>query len=194
MLTVVCVLSVGPKRSYDRSHVERLRGMVAAHLDDAYEFVCLDDSPFPGWWAKISLFEPGRFKGRVLYLDLDVTVTGPLDDLAFYAARFVAIRDWERPGFNSSVMAWDAGAVDRLYHTFTPEVMDRLAGDQDWITEALPWKALPEYFPAALCRSYKRHIRPRLDHSLPPDCRVVCYHGRPKSWDLPLDHLGVGYG
>ena len=92
MLIIACVLSPGP--TYRREHVERLRGMVAAHMAQPYRFICLEDSPWPGFWAKVSLFEPGRFTGRVLYLDLDVTVVGPLDDLADYPHPFAACRDW----------------------------------------------------------------------------------------------------
>lgn len=182
MLTVACVLSHGPKRSYDRSHVERLAAMVAQHMSQPYRFVCLDDSPFSGWWAKISLFKPGRFRGRVLYLDLDVTVTGGLDDLADFPAPFAIIKDWNRPGVNSSVMVWDAGAADIAYAEFDERLMGCLHGDQDWLGLQILQRAT---FPPRWCRSYKRHIRPRLDGSLPPDCRVVVYHGWPKSWDLP---------
>ena len=79
-LTVACVLSAGP--TYNRSHVERLERMIATHMLQPYRFVCVDDSPFQGFWSKVSLFQTGRFSGRVLYLDLDVTVIGSLDDLA----------------------------------------------------------------------------------------------------------------
>ncbi len=183
MLTVACVLSKGG--TYDRCHVDRLAGMVEQHVEQPYRFVCLDDSPFPKWWAKISLFEPGRFKGRVLYLDLDVTVTGGLDDLADYPAPFVGINDWERPGINSSVMAWDAGVADHLFTEFEPSVMGRLRGDQNWINEAMPTATI---FPRAWCPSYKHNILRRLNNNLPKDCRVVVFHGHPKCWDLPPDH------
>ncbi len=184
MLTVACVLSPGP--IYDRSHVDRLAGMVAEHMAQPYRFVCVDDSPFPGWWAKISLFEPGRFEGRVLYLDLDVTITGGLDDLAGFAADapipFAIIDDWNRPGFNSSVMAWLAGMGDRVFTEFEPSVVARLHGDQNWIQEQHPAAAT---FPRPWCCSYKKDILPRmLNDSVPKDCRVVVYHGAPKPWDL----------
>ena len=181
-LTVACVLSGS---AYDRSHVERLAGMVKRHMVQPYRFVCLDDSPFPRWWAKVSLFGPGRFEGRVLYLDLDVTITGELDDLADFPATFAIIDDWNRPGFNSSVMAWDAGVADHLFTEFEPSVMNRLHGDQNWVEEIMPQAAT---FSRLLCRSYKKSILPRLNDSLPKDCRVVVFHGRPKCWDLEPGH------
>lgn len=178
MLTVVCVLSEGPR--YDRSHVERLEAMVAEHLDIPYRFECLVGSPYPGWWAKISLFEPGRFKGRVLYLDLDVTVVDALDDIAYYAAPFAAIDDWLRPTVNSSVMAWDAGEVDHLFTDFDESVMERLAGDQDWISERLPDTAT---FPPEWCVSYRKHVR--MFGVVPDGAKVVVFHGFPDPWEVP---------
>ena len=157
--------------------------MVAEYLRQPYRFTCVKDSPYPGWWAKVSLFEPGRFKGRVLYLDLDVTVVGNLDDLADYPYPFAAIKDYQFPlTINSSVMVWDAGFADSVFNDFTPSVMQRLHGDQNWLHEKVP----AFHFPRPWCPSYKAHVLP---HGVPADARVVVYHGRPKSWELPPDHL-----
>ncbi len=180
MLTVACVLSEGPKRVYNIEHVRRLQDMVSQHLDRLYHFVCITDSPFPGWWAKISLFEPGRFRGRVLYLDLDVTVVKRLDDLAFYPAPFVAIKDWLRPTINSSVMVWDAGEVDNLFTKFDESVMDRLKGDQDWITEQMPEA---KTFPRDWCVSYRKSVK--MFGVVPPSAKIVVFHGFPKPWEVP---------
>ena len=150
--------------------------MVSEHMSQPYKFVCVDDSPFPGWWAKVSLFQPGRFSGRVLYLDLDVTIVGALDDLADYPYPFAAIRDYQYPlQINSSVMAWDAGVADCVYNDFTQEVMDRLHGDQNWVNEKIPDVAR---FPAGWCRSYRQECR----FSVPKGTRVVVWHGMPKPW------------
>ena len=189
MLTVACVLSEGP--TYNRSHVSRLERMVAEHLKQPYRFICLDDSPFPGWWAKISLFEPGRFVGRVLYLDLDVSVIGNLDDLAAYPSPFAIIENFkemkerDKARFNSSVMAWDAGIADNMYSTFNGSVMQRMSGDQDYISEQMPNAAT---FPDGWCVSYKVRRYAKFN-TLSKDTRVVCYHGKPKVWDLPDNDL-----
>ena len=179
MLTVACVLSEGPKRVYNIEHVHRLQDMVAQHLDNSYQFLCINDSPFPGWWAKISLFKPGRFKGRVLYLDLDLTIVGGLDDIAHYDAPFVAIDDWLRPTINSSVMAWDAGVADHVFTNFTEADMERLHGDQDWITEQMPKVKM---FPREWCVSYRKSVR--RFRAVPPAAKIVVFHGFPKPWDL----------
>ncbi len=196
MLTVACVLSKGPKRSYDATHVERLQKMVAEHVEQPYRFLCLTNEEvpceslplirnWPGWWSKIELFCPGLFRGerdRVLYLDLDVTVTGNLDDLANEPEPFIICRDFQRLGLglNSSVMAWDAGYADIIYTLFTEDVMERLNGDQNWIREVLPNATV---FPRSWCISYKKS----LGYKRPADMRVLIYHGDPKPWDLDDD-------
>ena len=192
MLTVACVLSEGPKRTYDHTHVERLMRLVKGQLTQPYRFLCLtnDDrvpceslslvKDWPGWWSKVELFCPDLFKmnERILYLDLDVTITGNLDDLANYSAPFVICRDFLKLGFNSSVMAWDAGYADTIYTLFNDDVMERLNGDQNWIQEVLPDTAV---FPKRWCISYKRS----LVEGRPTDMRVLVYHGDPKPWEVP---------
>lgn len=180
MLTVACVLSRGPRRAYGPEHVERLREQVAEHLAEPHEFVCVDDSPYPGWWAKVSLFEPGRFSGRVLYLDLDVTVVGPLGDLAAFPHPLAACRDFLSLRVNSSVMAWDAGSFDDLCDDFSEDVMERLHGDQDWFWErrARDFACFPRHW----CVSYKVAT---LTQEWPDDMRVIVFHGAPKPWEIP---------
>ena len=180
MLTVACVLSEGPKRIYDRSHVTRLASMVAEYMEQPYRFVCLDDSPFSGWWAKLSLFEPGRFEDRVLYLDLDVTVVDSLDEIANYQAPFVAIKDWLRPTINSSVMVWDVGVMDHVFLNLTEDDMERLHGDQDWITEQMPHA---EVFPRSWCVSYRKSVQ--MFGVVPAGAKIVVFHGFPKPWEVP---------
>lgn len=189
MLTVACVFK--ESETYKRSHVDRLEQLVAHHMSQPYKFVCVDDSELPGWWAKIDLFRPGRFRGRVLYLDLDTTVIGGLDDLANYPPAFAAIgnfaeiKEANKARFNSSVMAWDADDAGHLFTEFTASVMDRMKGDQDWISERM---LDAQEFPADWCVSYKvrRYLKLR---TLPTDARVICYHGKPKPWELPDDDI-----
>ncbi len=147
LLTVVCV-NVGDK--YPAEHVNILRAMVSRNLDIPHRFVCMTDDrrgldndiePFaapdgmPGWWAKLGLFRPGMFQGRVLYLDLDVCVTGRLEPLVQDRG---IVKDWHLPGFNSSVIVWDGDDLSSVWTLFRPEDMGRLRGDQDWLNEVIP--------------------------------------------------------
>ena len=177
-VTVACV-KWGKK--YGPEYVNILREMVAKNLSVLHRFVCLTDDaeglaqgieimPLPkgldGWWNKLALFQPGRFEGRVIYLDLDVCVTGNLDELA---SRDGIIKDWHLEGYNSSVISWEAGKLDHLWTHFDKVTVPlRLAGDQDWITEQAK---LPVY-PKSWCLS---HIG---CETWPPNgAKVVCFHG-----------------
>lgn len=192
MLTVACVLKGGG--IYTPDWVFRLRNMVARNLSVEHDFVCLTDYlpdllpgvktaglahpvTLTGWWAKIELFRPGLFHGRVLYFDLDTVITGDLEPLATQAGKFIGIRDWGHPGkINSSVMAWDARACHGIYQDLKVRTLDEMRGDQDWITAwvgpcAVTW-------PSEMVVSYKRHCTGGVRY--PVDARVVCFHGRPK--------------
>lgn len=162
-LTVACVWVQGHV-PFSARYVTRLRSMVARHLDRPHRFVCLTDrtkalpeietigipwtGALKGWWAKITLFTPGKFTGRVLYLDLDTLIVDALDPIVDYPAPFALIPDagtfQGKEGkavvkrFNSSVMVWDAGVNDDISTTYTHAIADRLWGDQDRIGELHP--------------------------------------------------------
>lgn len=174
-LTVACVWVQG-NVPYGVEYVTRLKAMVAKHLPVAHQFVCLTDRPWElpadvesipipsvgtmfGWWAKIQLFSPSRFDGRVLYLDLDTLIVGDLNWVAQFPSSFALIPDAGSfqpkthhrvvKRFNSSVMVWDAGVNTQLFTNWTPAVAKRLWGDQDLIGEQWPHAGMmpAEWFP-----------------------------------------------
>lgn len=188
-LHVACVRT-GPK--YSRDYVLILLDMVRRNLDQDFHFWCITDDPFEHpeigiiearpellhWWQKVYLFSPDmpwNEGDRVLYLDLDVAVVGRLEDLADTPG---IIRDWNLPGFNSSVMVWNHGEHANIWSSFMLETMYELDGDQDWITslseidDRYRWQP----FPREWCASYKA-LR---DEFPPTGTKVVVYHGKPK--------------
>lgn len=177
MLTVACVFVRGHV-AFTAEYVERLHSMTRRFINREFEFVCLTDHPkqlpkgvrsiridapkagIKGWWSKLELFKPGRFGGRVLYLDLDTLLVSSLDEIIDYPAQFALAPDGA-PNFkgaeglkvvkryNSSVMVWDWDVVGDIYRNWTAAVAGRLWGDQDWIGEQCEWAAkMPaEWFP-----------------------------------------------
>jgi hypothetical protein len=116
------------------------------------------------YWNKVQLFHPERqWQGRVLYLDLDTLIVAPLQPILDVSASFAITEDPHRFGmktrdyygrqivrkFNSSLMLWDGGTHTHLCTDWTPDVAQRLSGDQDWIAEQCPEAfALPRsWFP-----------------------------------------------
>lgn len=178
MLTVACV-ETGNYCGRGAEYVDKLRAMTARHLKAAHRFVCLRDGP-PSWWAKIDLFRPGLFSGRVLYFDLDSVITGPLDGLAGRKGLIhLGMWGWKKNDYGSGCMVWDAGEHEEIFTRFTPQVPERFRGDQDWLTHLGGWDALP--FP--LVCSAKYHCK----NGPPKGASVVCFHG-PKKPHNVSDH------
>ena len=91
---VVCI-KWGTK--YGPEYVNILYAMVKRNITIPHKFVCITDDPtdltpgihilpmqesiVEGWWHKLTLFKPtiGDLTGRILFLDLDVIITGNID-------------------------------------------------------------------------------------------------------------------
>lgn len=185
-LTVACVRW---GRKYGDEYVLRLQSMCRRNLPP-HQFVCFTDdvpdgvwraplpSDLPTWWSKVGLFKPGLFAGDVLYLDLDVVITGRLDGLVELLevdrTRLWAPDDFGYPltsprkgigpdmrrllggdgTINSSVMLWHGDAPRAVWDDFRPAKMDEVHGDQNWITQAL-WPHGIRLLPAGWASSYK---------------------------------------
>lgn len=154
----------------------------------------------PGWWQKIGLFkaglipqlnctnheclctEDGSVPRRVLYLDLDVVVTGSLDPVLRVEIPRDGLVMGENFGpnkpqaaHNSSVMLWQTGTCAEIFDDYSADVRAALHGDQCWI-----WRRMASRireFPVWALRSYKYDCRGRAH--IPEGCRVVVFHGSP---------------
>jgi uncharacterized Rossmann fold enzyme len=200
VINVVSV-NVGPKYSMDRVTV--LHDMVARNLSNQKQrHWCLTDRPdelpegieaipafggLPGWWNKVALFSPAMpwSEGdEILYMDLDVCVTGRLEELPHGI-----IKDWHWPGYNSSVMRWAHGDHSQIWTAFDPEVIDKPSealagvlpkgqvngGDQEWIGQVSSW----DLFPREWFISYRNAV------AWPPDgSKAIIFHGEPKPWEV----------
>ena len=105
---------------YGPEYVNRLYAMVHRHLSGDFRFVCLtDDStgirsevqclPIPALdlppgipergWTKLATFSADLhgLRGTALFLDVDVVVTGSLDDFFTQPGEFLIIHDYKRP-------------------------------------------------------------------------------------------------
>lgn len=187
MLTVACV-NWGTK--YPIKYVTVLEAMVKRNLTVPHRFVCLTDHPekykcetielpkgLHGWWNKLYLFKKGLFDDKVLFLDLDIVITGSLDELVEKTG-FISIKDWNYDSYNSSVMI--LGDNPEVWDDFLLKInriTDKYHGDQDWITEKLRFR---RYFPAEWILSYRKSCQ----GGVPKDCKIVCFHGEPKPADV----------
>ena len=189
MLTV-CLLQWNNYLGMGDRYVAAMRGMLSRHLTVPHEVVVVTErditSDRKGWFVKLDLLE--MFDGEVLYLDLDVILTGNIDFLVNYGRKnpyaIWARDDWSYPitrpsngreaTINSSVMYW-SGRKDM---TGAEELIPVTHGDQGIISQ-LFWPHGIELFPYTQIKSYKYDTLQGRGHG--PIC--VC-HGNPKPHEL----------
>jgi hypothetical protein len=201
---IACVLRSGG--AYKPEHVRRLQAQAAKFAPDV-TFVCLSDvrvpgvmtwplrHDWPGWWSKIELFRHSAFGvgARVLYLDLDTTIVGDLRPLLDRPEPFLALANfYVRAGrqtvggeLGSGLMQWTAGDMGHIYDRFAVNPDGIMAncggyGDQLFIHNEAGERAYwQDVVPDAVV-SYKVHCA----KGVPESAKVVCYHGRPRPWEV----------
>jgi hypothetical protein len=130
-----------------------------------------------------------NINGRILYIDLDTLITGSLDEIASINTGFVVLRDFYTglitsltgtDNVGSGLMSWTAGEHAHIWTEFLKDphgAMESVAphGDQKWVQKIqLDRQYWQDLVPNQVV-SFKVHCR----NGLPPNARVVCYHGRP---------------
>ena len=162
-----------------------------------------------GAMRKVSLFRPGLIAGLagpVLGFDLDVVITGPLDDLLNVAPGKVAMRaDWVearrgRPTGHGSVFRFDPALHPWLYRTMAADptgTVERARGSEQRMTSTLAQeRGAFAYLPPDWVASFKHDCYPwfPLNWALPPrlpsGARVVCFHGHPKMPEAVAGYAG----
>jgi hypothetical protein len=217
-------------RKYGPEFVNALREAVSRHLPGPFRFLCLTDdatgldpgietAPIPEvplvpalldkarhgeGWRKFALFsrEIG-LEGSVLFLDIDIAVTGDLDRFFSYEpGRFCIIRDWleiRRQPFrrlfsrrfhpsgdaNSSVFRYEMPKHAYVYDFFV--------ANQDWadrafhLSQEFVGAAVGDraFWPAEWVVSFKRSCVPVFPLNFfrepkePRSASIIAFHGRP---------------
>lgn len=158
---------------------------------------------WPGWWAKLELFRPD-IHDDIFFLDLDTVITGDISTL-LAEKRLMMLNDFYHPEFAASgVMRIPHEVKHEVWHrfTFNPERhmrIHRIAGDQGFLSRTLTPARWQDNYPDQFI-SYKAHVaacwmpgftetRSAGDGTLPPDARIVCFHGFPRPWEVQLDWI-----
>jgi len=224
MVTVLC-MKWGSK--YGPEYVDRLYGMVARNLSRPFRFVCLTDrpeeiraevtcAPIPRLppiaqpkergWLKIASFSPelaGLLDETVLFLDLDVIVTGSLDPLFDHPGAFPMIRDWYHPVRlvgNSSVYRYRPAERRALFEAFRQDadaIVTRIRNEQEFVSEYLEARGELSFWPRAWCQSFRVSclapwpMRAWETPRRPDDCRVLVFHGEPKPPEALVGRRGL---
>lgn len=189
---------------YSIEYVEKLYNSVKRNLTIPFEFVCITNhetvpdgvnkikpplsNTNTGWWQKVGLFAPTLFPkdSRVLYLDLDVVITGSLDNIVSVTEPFCMIENFgpnkKHAAHNSSIMVWTpTNKTQAIYDSFSDDVMKELHGDQCYI-----WRVLRNdihNFPKNWIVSYKYEKIKQWQHQ-DDDTSIIIFHGKPKPADV----------
>lgn len=154
-----------------------------------------------GAMRKVSLFKPGLIpdlEGPILGFDLDVVITGDLEQIWAMAPGSVAMRhDWTekrkgRPTGHGSVFRFDPEEHAFLYNDLAAnpyeEVEKARGSEQRYTSHKAMDRGVFSYIPETWVASFKYDCNPFPGNwfrppTLSPDARVVCFHGRPKMPD-----------
>jgi len=192
----VCTFRWGEK--YGPEYVERLAAGVARNLKREHDFCVFAPEPedehlttIPGCFARLRLWDPewqarnGFKRGdRIVCLDLDLIVTGPLDPLFDRDDEFLILQGANAANpcpYNGSVFSLIAGTNHHVWTDFSLEAARELpayefADDQLWLAHKLPgakgWKVGPE----SGIYAYQKPSWPQ-GEALPRDARIVAFPG-----------------
>lgn len=186
---------------YGPEYVNRLFRGVTRHCSAPFRFWCFTDDAsayekgihvivakdLGGWWNHLYAFS-GWTEERQLLIDVDDVVVGSLDDLAGYEGPHALNSDVYRPqnvDGGCQVIPREANRV--LYDEFmqAPKAIKaRYCSDKEYYIDRInDAPRLEALFPFQWV-SYKVHC----GAGLPPNARIVGFHGEPKPADLPVDH------
>jgi len=203
---------------YSAEYVNRLYKSVKRNISGALRFICFTDDTtgiiddvechaipeitlpakdFVTGWRKIAVWQAPLLdlQGDVLFLDIDIVVTGSLDALFEYEPNeFVVIENWTQMGMgigNTSVFKFPIGRFKHVYDDLmanTEHYLKEFRIEQQYISAKIPsqkfWK--PEWV-----ISFKHSCLPKFPKNLlkapelPNNARIVAFHGKPD----PIDAL-----
>jgi hypothetical protein len=205
-LRIFTVLKAGGE--YRALHVHALKAQILKRLPDA-RFVCLTDMDVPGvecialkhgwagWWSKMELLRPD-IEGRIFYLDLDTIITGALEPVVA-VERLTLLREFRRretgvQSLGSGLMMLPQADRAAPWADFSSApaqhmVTHAIGGDQHFLNRHfLPHAARWQDVVNGIY-SWKTHCTsgnaPNLFGRIPPDARIVCFHGPPRPWAVP---------
>jgi hypothetical protein len=183
----VCCLNWRNFLGHGEKYVERLHNGIKRHAGEAdYTFRAFTETDLPGgakgWWNKLALFEPGRFPrgARVVFIDLDTVITGPLEGILGYSGDLAYLSDFTDAADGASgVIAWEVSQeTENIYLAWKlagkPQFHPQ--GDGGWISAMMvDADRLQDLFPGQFV-SFKKHCL----LGVPDEASMVCFHGLPR--------------
>jgi len=209
MQTVIC-MKWGTR--YGSEFVNRLYNAIQRHTTRKTRLVCFTDDasginpevqiePIPEIdlpealknkpWRKITMWKAplADLEGDVLFLDLDLVITGNLDDLFDYEpGRYCVAENWTQIGQgigNTSCYRFPVGKFKHLYDNLQADPVGKT--EKHRISQVYISREIGEiiFWPRLWCASFKHTLIPKWPMNffktpeLPEDTRIVAFTGKP---------------
>jgi hypothetical protein len=184
--------------AYSDEYVDKLRAGVARHLKQPYEFKVFAPEPedeyltqIPGCMARLRLWDTDwqaaqgiEHGDRLVTLDLDLVVTGPLDELFDRPHPFTILGHANSANpcvYNGSVQMLRAGYRPDMWTDFSLALVNKLPhyqfpDDQGYLFARLGGEAIWDCGPRSGIWSFKKRSWPGGD-DLPKGARIVAFPG-----------------
>ena len=209
MQTIIC-MKWGTR--YGPEFVNRLFNAIQRHTKRKTRLVCFTDDneginpnvqiePIPEInlpanliqtpWRKLTMWKAplADLAGDVLFLDLDLVITGNLDDLFDYEPRrFCVIQNWTQIGKkigNTSCFRFPVGKHTHIFDDIQinrEPILEKYRIEQVYISKEIDDMV---FWPEIWCASFKHSLMPKWPLNffktpiLPTDTRIVAFTGKP---------------
>ena len=213
----VCVCT-GDK--YPPSYVNTLYNMVQRNSTDVRFHVITDSNKsgfnpeikqivvaplYKSWWNKVHMFRNDiGLEGTVIFMDLDVVITGNIDCFYTHEAQldFCGMNDFNPVSgvWNSSIMRFKQQDLHgRIWHKFMddrPGYLRKFPGDQNLISDFLLNTPGTSSFPDSWTQSYKWYDRSGTRFSKQTwtyehngESLVTVFHGQPNPHESDMEWI-----
>lgn len=186
----MCVWT-GPTGRYSENYIRTLRASVKRWSPPGTKFLVVPGRPGSGYWSKLNIFDSTfQGRGRILFLDLDTVIVGPLAPIAatpIPKGGIVMVPSISHNPLwrNSAVMLFEGGDEQlqpihgRWHAEGCPVGFPR--GDQEWIPHIIGLDKCAE-FDRKYMVSYKVEAHTYLER--PNDLSLVLFHGVPRPHEV----------
>ena len=142
-------------------------------------------------WRKLAVWQVplADLEGDILFLDLDLVITGNLDDLFdFKPGRYCVIENWTQKGQGNGNTSCFRFPVGKHTHIYDRVQADPFAVTSQYRIEQLYISREIEdmvFWPDIWCVSFKHSLLPKWPMNffkapaLPPETRIVAFTGKP---------------
>jgi hypothetical protein len=190
----ICTWVWGSK--YNPDYVRKLRAGVTRNLTTPHEFkVCTPQAEdmylteVKGCFARLRMFDPEWQKAngvepgdKLVCMDLDLIVTGPMDDLFDRSDSFTILQGVNSANpcpFNGSLWMLEAGYRPDVWGEFSLELAQKVPfhefpDDQAWLADMMPDAGA--FGPEDGVYAFQKKGWPK-GESLPRNAKVVCFPG-----------------